>query len=667
MTTRSPWARLGSRLALLLAATCAAPAPAAESPNGPERFFGPARMTDALISPDGSTVALTMAGTATGRIRLVALDLQTMKMTPLASYEDTDVRSFHWINDHRLVFDLVDLQEPIGKHDFAWGLYGVNSDGSVLRQVVNRQWEHWEQRGGEQGMLPWYTHYLRPVGDGSNDVYVVTPEEGDMKHVDYFKLRRLDTVHGKSREIETPPHAYQWLFDSAGRLRVVTTEQDNRRRVMARDPASDQWSELGAFGRFFDDKAFHPGYIDNDGTLYVSATQGSDTAAVWTYDLAAHKMADKPFLVTQRYDLSPDYLDAQGKLAGLRYVVDAEVTQWIAPDLEALQAKVDKLLPSTVNRLSVATHGDGHFVVINAYSDHVPGLYFLYDARTGKLTTLGNARPDIDPKKMADMEQVHYVARDGLEIPAYLSVPRGAERKQLPLVVLVHGGPYLHGRAWGWDPEVQFLAAHGYAVLEPAFRGSTGYGQKLFSAGFKQGGLAMQDDLADGVKWAVAQGIVDPKRVCIAGASYGGYAVLMGLANDPELYRCGIDWVGVTDLDLLFTSHWSDMDDNWKKYGASRLIGDPVADAAQFKATSPTENTARIRAPLLLAYGEKDVRVPLEHGERFHDALMKQPGAKSEWVVYKDEGHGWRYLETNVDFWNRVAAFLDANIGEHRK
>ncbi len=658
------WRRHACRLALLLTIFGATLAQAADERIATEHFFNPPRMTGAKISPDGHLVAMTSAGES-GRIRLVLLDLATMKLSLLASYDDADIRSFEWINDHRLVFDLMDLKEPIGKHEFAWGLYGINTDGSQVRQLVNRQWEAWEQRGGERPLLPWYTHLLRPVGDGSNDVYVYMPQEFDEKHVDYLQLMRLNTISGKVGDVDTPVHTNGWVFDAKGTLRIATTEQDNHRRVMVRDPDRDQWQVLGDFDRFFDDKGFTPSYIDENGTLYVSANNGGDKASVWTYDLARHKMADKPYLVSQRYDLEPHYLSSQGKLAGLRYDVDAEVTQWIAPDIEALQAKVDKLLTTTVNRLSLPASGVGQYAVIHAYSDHVPGLFFLYDVRSGKLTTLGNAHPDIDPKKMADMEQVHYAARDGLDIPAYLSVPRGADRRKLPLVVLVHGGPYVRGRVWGWNPEVQFLASRGYAVLEPEFRGSTGYGQKLFTAGWKQWGLAMQDDVADGVKWAVAQGLADPARVCIAGASYGGYAVLMGLVKDPDLYKCGVDWVGVTDIDLLFTSRWSDMNDTWKKYGMTKLIGDPVADAAKFKAVSPIENAARIRAPVLLAYGDQDKRVPLEHGERLHDALMKQPGAKSEWVVYKDEGHGWRYEETNLDFWNRVDRFLDANIGAH--
>jgi dipeptidyl aminopeptidase/acylaminoacyl peptidase len=654
---------LARRIALLLAGAFAALAHAAGAPNGPEIFFQSPRMTDAQISPDGQTLAMAMAAPDTGRIRLVAMNLATKKLTLLAAYDDTDVRTFHWINDHRLVFDLTDLQEPAGEHRLAWGLYAVNSDGSVLRQLVDRQWAAWIQVGGERPLLAWWTNYLRPVGDGSDDVYVVTAQEFDRTHVDFLKVQRLETVHGRLTELETPLHSHEWLFDRQGALRVATVLKDNRRTVVARDPASGQWSELGGFARFGDDTAFHPGFIDADGTLYVTANNGGDTASVWTYDLDHHKMADKAYLVSQRYDLDPQYLVSRGKLSGLRYAVDAQVTQWVAPDLQALQAKIDKLLPSTANELSVASQGDAHFVAVHAFSDHVRGLFFLYDVADGKLMTLGNAMPGIDPRIMADMDQVHYAARDGLEIPAYLSLPHGAAKKNLPLVVLVHGGPWLRGRVWGWDPEVQFLAAHGYAVLEPEFRGSTGYGQKLFTAGWKQWGLAMQDDIADGVKWTIAQGLVDPKRVCIAGASYGGYAVLMGLVKDPDLYRCGVDWVGVTDIDLMYTSPWSDFDDTWKKYGMTKLIGDRVGDAAQFKATSPLEQAARIRAPLLMAYGAKDRRVPIEHGERLHDALAKQPGAKVEWIVYKDEGHGWYFQEDKIDFWKHVLKFLDDNIG----
>jgi dipeptidyl aminopeptidase/acylaminoacyl peptidase len=263
---------------------------------------------------------------------------------------------------------------------------------------------------------------------------------------------------------------------------------------------------------------------------------------------------------------------------------------------------------------------------------------------------------------MPTRQPVHYSARDGLDIPAYLTLPKGKEPKNLPLVLLAHGGPWVHGAVWAWSAEPAYLASLGYAVLEPAFRGSTGWGTKLETAGWKQWGRGMQDDLNDGVDWLVRQGIVDPKRVCIMGASYGGYAVLMGLARDPDRWRCGIEYVGVTDINLLFDVTWSDASNSdYIRYTAKELIGDPDKDAAMFKAASPLENAAKIKAPVLMAYGGEDYRVPLVHGEKMRDALRAQ-GTPVEWVVYADEGHGFLLEKNRYDFYQRVATFLAQHL-----
>jgi dipeptidyl aminopeptidase/acylaminoacyl peptidase len=246
-----------------------------------------------------------------------------------------------------------------------------------------------------------------------------------------------------------------------------------------------------------------------------------------------------------------------------------------------------------------------------------------------------------------------------------LTIPVQSEGRKLPLVVMVHGGPYMRGSRWGWAPDVQFLASRGYAVLEPEYRGSTGFGYNHFHAGWKQWGLKMQDDIADAVKWAVDMGYADPQRVCIMGGSYGGYATLMGLVNDPDLFRCGVDYIGVTDINLLYTGHWfyiSDTSDEAKQYSMPDLIGDPEKDAAQFKATSPIEQAHRITRPLLLAYGGQDRRVPLVHGTRFRDAVRKV-NKDVEWIEYGAEGHGWHNPENRIDFWNRVERFLARHIG----
>jgi dipeptidyl aminopeptidase/acylaminoacyl peptidase len=234
------------------------------------------------------------------------------------------------------------------------------------------------------------------------------------------------------------------------------------------------------------------------------------------------------------------------------------------------------------------------------------------------------------------------------------------------MVVLVHGGPFVRGTEWGWDPDAQFLASRGYLVVEPEFRGSTGYGRKLMTAGFKQWGLKMQDDIADAARWAVAQGMADAKRICIAGGSYGGYATLMGLVKDPDLYKCGINAAGVTDIELMYTGTWLNSDDmsvNWKKYGMPLMVGDRVKDAQQLRDTSPLHQAAKIRQPLLMAYGGADQRVPLYHGKKFLDAVRAGGNQQVEWIEYPTEGHGWFLPENRIDYWTRVEKFLDRHIG----
>jgi dipeptidyl aminopeptidase/acylaminoacyl peptidase len=236
------------------------------------------------------------------------------------------------------------------------------------------------------------------------------------------------------------------------------------------------------------------------------------------------------------------------------------------------------------------------------------------------------------------------------------------------MLARVYGGqePKASGKltksGWEWQAEVQFLASRGYAVLQPEFRGSTGFGERHLTAGFKQWGQAMQDDLADGARWAIAQGIADPQRIAIMGASYGGYATLMGLAKDGDLFRCGVQWVGVSDLQLMYDASWSDLSDNFKQYGMPALLGDREKDAAMLLANSPLQQASRIKRPLLMAYGRIDQRVPIEHGERMRDALEPH-NPDVEWVRYDKDGHGWSLPETEVDWWTRVEKFLARHMG----
>ena len=348
---------------------------------------------------------------------------------------------------------------------------------------------------------------------------------------------------------------------------------------------------------------------------------------------------------------------AKRALVGVSYQGDKPGYVWFDADMVRLQKAVDQALPDTFNAIQIADDNPRRAIVF-AHSDVNSGSLYLLDMEKLTVSELAKTRPWLDPKQMAERRPVRYAARDGLEIPAYLTLPSGPVGKKPPLVVVIHGGPWVRGFVGGFDITAQFLASRGYAVLEPEFRGSAGHGWKLLSAGFKQWGLAMQDDITDGVEWLIKQDIVDKERVCLFGGSYGGYATLWGLIKTPDLYKCGVAYVALTDLNLLLDFDWSDLTrSNFLDYGAKDVIGDPDKEAEKLRSVSPLLNAEKLKAPVLLAYGGRDTRVPIKHGKELRAALDKY-GKTYEWVVYDDEGHGFNKDENRLDFYRRVDGFL---------
>lgn len=627
-----------------------------------ETFFQNATFSGAKLSPNAKFVAIRIA-TKESRAQLAVMDIETLKSVIVATFSENDIGDFRWVNDDRLVFNLTDLQLAPGDRIGAPGLFAVNRDGSKYKVLAEQTRSFVKSGNMGRALLPWNTFLSDTISDQrSNDVHVVHPEAFDKGDVDYISLQRLNTLTGSLLEIDTPLHSRAALMDKYGDPKIAVTGEKNIAALHHKDAVTGKWVKLVEYDRFASNK-LNPVFYGDDNTLIVSANNGKDKAALYRYDLEKNKIEANALASSADFDINPEIISANGKLLGVRYHIDAEVTQWFDPTMKSIQQIIDAKLPNTVNHLSMAQRAETPFFIVEAYSDTQPTLYLLFNAETKKLTKLGSTNNDIDAKQMALKDMVRYKARDGLEIPAYLTLPKDSAKKNLPMVILVHGGPWVRGGHWNWSADAQFLASRGYAVLEPEFRGSTGFGEKHFQAGWKQWGLAMQDDIADGTKWAIAQGIADPKRICIAGASYGGYATLMGLINDPELYRCGINWVGVTDINLLYDVTWSDFSGIFKHYGMPVMIGDQVKDAAQLKATSPLENASKIKQPLLLAYGSADQRVPLIHGEKFYAAVKKE-NPNVEWVVYDQEGHGWSLLKTRIDFWGRVEKFLNKNIGK---
>ncbi len=625
-----------------------------------EAFFQFPITYGAALSPNGRRLALS-AGTKTHPARLVVLDLHTLKSAVVASFDGEGVGQFRWVNDERLVFNIANWRVARNEVRLAPGLFAVDHDGANFRQLVEttRYFVRAAPMGRE--LLPWNTHLYDSVGkqDGP-EVFVLSPEQFSKSRADYIQLQRLNTLTGRAEPVDAPLHSFSWVIDPNGQLQATTTQLENRSTVQLRQ-ADGSWRQITE-GDSVDGLLFIPRHVGRDGELYVTSRRGRDTTALFRYDSTAGALVPGAVLQSNEYDIRPRPVATDKALLGWRLGVDAEVTHWLDADMKATQAHIDTLLPYTANQVSVARRATTPYLLVTAEADVQPTLYYLYHVETRKLTRVGAAQPEIDPRQMGRMEMHRYKARDGLSIPTYLTLPPGGQKKNLPLVVLVHGGPWVRGATWHWQREVQFLASRGYAVLQPEFRGSTGFGYKHFRAGWKQWGLAMQNDLADGARWAIAQGVADPKRICIAGASYGGYAAMMGLVNDPELFRCGINWVGVTDIDLMYSAYWSDISDETKRYGMPRMVGDRDKDAAQLKATSPLANAARITQPVLMAYGGADQRVPLVHGEKLRDAL-KGHNPQVEWIAYADEGHGWIKPETNADFWSRVERFLHQHIG----
>lgn len=680
----------GSAAAALASTEAPAPAPqapaastaATAAPPPAELFFRRADFDSARLSPSGRWLAVRL-GLAHGRFGLAVFDVDGA--TPpavVAHFRDTDLRRFEWVNDERLVYDLVDLERGSGDPRYAPGLFSVRRDGSEVRQLVRmqRQVVGGPPRPGERSLAPNHVLLHVPQNGGSGDEVVVGEWVFNRWRMPEALIpKRLNVVNGRVRSIAQgmPAGATGWIFDSRGQPRVATVLRNGRQHVHWRatagtDDAADadgpaQWREIGNFD------ALRPPWkavqVDSLGRLYVTVPEGERGEQVLKrFDFAAGRPETQALVSTPGFDFAGNVIvEAEGgAFAGVRVDTDAETTLWFEPRMKALQAAIDQRLPGRVNRLSCRRcGGPERTVLVQSWSDRDPGQFWLWRGEADAPTLwrlVGLRRKGIAPAQMATLDLHRFAARDGREIPVWVTTPAGAAAGPRPAVLLVHGGPWVRGGHWYWSPMAQFLASRGYAVIEPEFRGSLGYGDAHFRAGWKQWGRAMQDDLADAVAWAAREQIVDPTRVCIAGASYGGYATLMGLVRHPGAYRCGAAWVAVSDPGLLFESAWeSDMSDEARLHTLPVLLGDPVADADALRVVSPVAQAARLKRPLLLAYGELDRRVPLEHGTRLRAALQAA-GSDPIYVVYPDEGHDWQRAEHRIDFAHRLERFLAQHL-----
>jgi dienelactone hydrolase len=620
------------------------------------------------LSPSGDALAVEM--TIDEHRVLAVIDTATLKKVKVvARFAGTDVVNAHWVNNNRLVFEQ-NFENGVDKANTAPGLFAVDRDGENQRRLIRSDWtshnEETRTHIKDRTLTADYS-FLQTISDNSSDVIVqhltVKANQWDALHTIPV---RLDTLTGLTRKLldsSPPEHTLDWVIDDQGQVRATFTSDEGQTTMLTPDagkwrtiarfpyhgPDSDMWSSLTAAA---------------DGQLYVQRSSDTPeaTRGLHRFDMATGTPEASALLRVKGFDIVPTLIEdhCRHKVLGIQYHADAWSTAWLDPAMAAAQAKIDALLPGRANLVDVASCGNGAPLLVTSSSDRTPEQYYLYDVAGNSLRFVATSRPKIEPALMADTDFFRIKARDGREFPVYVTRPHG--KGPFPTVVLVHGGPNVRGWSWEWDDESQFLASRGYLVVKPEFRGSAGYGLALENAGYRQWGLTMQDDIADATRWAQSQGWSDAKRTCIAGASYGGYATLMGLIRYPELYRCGVASSAVADIDLMYATWWNDISDETMQYRMPVTIGDRVKDAAQFAATSPVKLAARIKQPLLLAHGGLDSRVPIEQANAMRSALQANHAALT-WLFYADEGHGFYIQKDRADFYRREADFLAANIG----
>ncbi len=622
------------------------------------------RLPDVLrptLSPDGNHLAfLARSGS---RLGLAVIDLDKRTSRIVATIPDADVVEHYWVNSSRLVFVTGNVFDAAGSVN-PWrtgGLFAVDRDGSDARRLALPMGD-----GRSLMVRPRYTRVMATLPDGGDDI-IVAANERDFDSTDVYRLNTR-TARKTLLSYDNPGDVQLWALDRDGLPRAAYSSKGTQARVFYRRDDKAPWvkwfegdfreptSWVSAIG--YDGSIIGLGYRDRvaASTAAIAAPASSRmTAALLRLD--ERGQSQQVLAARDDYDMGQPVFDPVAKkLVGATYVGERQAVAWFDDGWSALQRQIDQVLPNAVNVFLPPEQSQR--MLVRSFTDRNPGTVYLYDFRTRKLEFLIDSRPWLKPAQMAESRIVKFAARDELPLSALLTIPKGSTGKNLPLIVIAHGGPWSPPYHWAWDAEAQFFASRGYAVIQPNFRGTTGLGLKHQLASYKQWGLAMQDDLTDSAMWAVKQGIADAKRMCIYGASYGGYAAMQALVRTPELFQCAANLAGITDLQLFHSVSWSDMSDSdFQRYLLPVMVGDPDRDRAQLRATSPAQHADKFKAPVFMAYGSEDRRVPIIHGERMRDALEKL-GKPVEWMVKTEEGHGFVKLENRVEFYSRLEAFI---------
>jgi dipeptidyl aminopeptidase/acylaminoacyl peptidase len=657
--------------------SCATPAAAGDQAYPVSDYARMPDYSEAVLSPNGQHLAVLVP--LNGRSNLTVIDLSNRTSKVLTNIKAFDVQNVRWIGSERLVFTLGENNTPTGPGIFeGGGLFAVRRDGSESIRIDQTIRE--ARAAGETHLKR--TRLLSEVPGSDHEILAIeygrTRDGADVYRIDLSSGRR--TLMTSTR----PERVYRYVLDrqQVPRIALASVKDEPVTVVWYRATGDSPWKEIARFTSASgasegQGTAFLPLAFETDNkTLLVASNEGRDTSAIRRYDVETRTLGE---IVAShpRYDMGIDaagdgvaglLFDADRNVAG--YSVDAERYQavWAQPERALIQSAVDKALDGKVNQLQF-TQSDR--VLVTSYSDVQPETYWLYDHKAKTLEQVASSMSWMKSDHLVEVRPFVLKTRDGLQIPSYYLLPRAYQKGQkLPTVLHIHGGPHARADRWGalWQggfgvAEAQLLASRGYAVVLPNFRITPGFGRRIYLAGRHSIGRQMSEDHEDAARWAIDEGFADPVRLCISGASYGGYAALWALSKTPDLFKCGVAGLSVSDLELQLTSTAGDTaysavgQDFWRSF----LIGEDKSPGIA-KEVSPVYRADRIKASLLFYAGAADVRTPIEQTNRMVSALQRA-GQAPEVIIKADEGHGFGKLQNRVELWERMLLFLDKNIG----
>lgn len=625
--------KLFSSIALLALLTLLLPRPArADEPLIPmEDFFRNPEQSGFQLSPNGEYISFMKPWER--RMNIFVQKIGAEEAVRVTSATERDIPAYFWSGNDRIVY----LQDRGGDENYR--LYAVSSDGTESRELT-----------------PFENTRVTIVDslEEQDDFLLIGMNRRDQR---LFDVYRLNLATGELTLLEeNPGDIAGWMTDHDGKLRVAVRSDGVNTSLLYRDKEDEPFRNI--LTTDFRESVSPLFFTFDNKKLYVASNLGRDKSAIFVFD---PQTVEHEELLFEHPDVDVSSLFRSRKrkvITGTGFTTDRFRYHFFDEQRAALQKELEERLPD--DEVVVASMSrDETKVLVYAGSDRTRGTYFFFDRETKDFRKLAELASWLPKERMAPMKHVSYTSRDGLTIHGYLTLPLGKEPKNLPVVIHPHGGPWVRD-GWGFDPQVQFLANRGLAVLQMNFRGSTGYGRAFWEAGFKEWGRSMQDDVTVGVLWLINQGIADPKRVGIYGASYGGYAVLAGLAFTPDLYACGVDYVGVSNIFTLLETippYW--------ELGRQMLyeqIGDPEKDKELLKAASPVFHADRITAPLFVAQGANDPRVKKAESDQIVEALRSR-GIEVEYMVKENEGHGFRNEENRFDFYRAMERFLATHLG----